>query len=373
MTKAFLKNAWYAAAWSDEVTEDLFERTIIGQSLLFYRDAQGQAVVLNNRCPHRSAPLQMGKRRGDVIECPYHGLRFDKSGSCVHNPHGDGRIPEKMMTPAYPVEEKHLMLWVWMGDPDLADPTRIPDFSCHTDERFKMVKGVIKMDGYYELITDNLMDLTHVEYLHDGILGSDAISRGEQNVEQVGTTIWSNRWCPDGMAPPAWDKLFKDYGKPVDHWLYMRWDAPAHMLLDVGVTPCGKPRGEGVWMYGTDILTPQDEHSTYYFWAASRAHDLDDPCYDDIWAGAIELAFGQQDKPMIEAQQKMLQLHGGHDMDDVEAVYLPTDVGPMRARRCLKNLIEAEASGQNVPEPGHRALDQLLQDDSYQDRVEPVV
>ena len=129
MSKAFLKNAWYAAAWSYEVKKELFERTIIGESILFYRKENNQAVAINNACPHRYSPLHLGTLMGDVVECAYHGLRYDSSGHCVHNPHGDGRIPEKMCTRAYPLEEIHNMLWIWMGDPALADPATIPDFS----------------------------------------------------------------------------------------------------------------------------------------------------------------------------------------------------------------------------------------------------
>lgn len=374
MSVKFLENAWYAGTWSDDVGVALFERTIIGRSILFYRDSNGEARAFDNACPHRSAPLHMGRLHEGGFECPYHGLRFDHEGSCVHNPHGNGKIPSRMRTKKYPLVETHGMLWIWMGDPDLADAAGIPDFSCHTNDYFPTVKGTIEMHGYYELITDNLMDLSHVEYLHEGILGSDAISRGEHSVHQAGTTIWSNRWCPDGLAPPAWDQLFKNYGKPVDHWLYMRWDAPAHMLLDVGITPVGRPRDEGIWMYGTDILTPRDEHSTYYFWGVSRSHDKDDPRYDAIWENAIKVAFGEQDKPMIEAQQALIRQRGGTDIDDVDTVALQPDAAPARVRKQLRELIDAQEAGNSgVPDPRNTDLETLIAESRYKDRIEPVV
>ena len=93
MTTQFLHNAWYAAAWSDEVKQALFERTLIGKSVLFYRAPDGQALAFDNACPHRSAPLSMGRLHGDVVECAYHDLRFDRSGMCIHNPHGNQKIP----------------------------------------------------------------------------------------------------------------------------------------------------------------------------------------------------------------------------------------------------------------------------------------
>ena len=372
VSSKFLEDAWYAAAWSDEVGTGLFERTIIDRSFVFYRDPAGVAQAFDNACPHRSAPLSMGKLHGDVIECPYHGLRFNRDGQCVLNPHGNQKIPSRARVRKYPLVERHAMLWLWPGNPEAADPDKIPDFSCHTDDRFPTVKGVIEMHGYYELITDNLMDLTHVEFVHEGILGSDAIKRGEHQVLQTGTTIWSNRWCPDGLAPPAWDAMFDHYGKPVDHWLYMRWDAPAHMLLDVGITPTGESRDAGIWMYGTDILTPRDSGSTYYFWGCSRSYDIDNPAAGEAWERAIDGAFVQQDKPMIEAQQRLIRQRGGEDIDDVDSIALQTDSGPVRCRLALRKLLAAEGAAR-IPDPRNPALSRLLDDARRESRIEPVV
>ena len=373
MSKPFLRNAWYVAAWSYEVEQALFERTIIGESILLFRKPDGTAVAMGNTCPHRFAPLHLGKLFDDVVECPYHGLRFNADGQCIHNPHGNGKIPSRARTTAFPLIEVHAMLWIWMGDPAMADPATIPDFSCHSDDRFPTVSGVIEMHGNYELISDNLMDLTHVEFVHEGILGSDAIKAGEHEITQSGTTMYSNRWCPNGLAPPAWDAMFGNYGKPVDHWLYMRWDAPCHMLLDVGITPAGKSREDGIWIYGTDILTPKDETSTYYYWAASRSYAVDDPAAGQLWEDAIKVAFGQQDKPLIEAQQHMLGLHGATDIDGVDAVMLPTDAGPTRCRRIMDRLRETNAT--TPPDPRNPALTELIErsNGSYTGRVTPIV
>ena len=199
----------------------------------------GRVRAMDNTCPHRFAPLHQGRLVGDKVECPYHGLTFDVDGRCVKNPNGNRIVPKQCSLRVYPVAERHAMIWLWTGDPALADESAIPDFSCHTDDGLPTVKGTLEIDAYYELITDNLMDLTHAVTVHRGLLGSEAIARGINKVLQKGTTVWSNSWCADGRAPPAWAKVFGDYHDPVDHWLNMRWDAPAHMLLDVGITPTG--------------------------------------------------------------------------------------------------------------------------------------
>src|ERR1700732_3472636 len=196
---AFLRNAWYVAAWGTEVTRKLFARTLLGQSILLYRTEAGEAVAISNRCPHRFAPLHVGQLIGDVVECGYHGLHYDRRGVCVFNPHGDGKIPKSAQVTSYPLKEKHGLIWLWMGDTGKVHDSSIPDFSCLTDtERFATVYGVVTMNANYELITDNLLDLSHVEFLHKGILGSEAIKRGEHKVIEDRDTLHSNRWCPDG-------------------------------------------------------------------------------------------------------------------------------------------------------------------------------
>ncbi len=366
----FLKNAWYVGAWSNEISDTLFARTIIEEPVLLYRKKNGDAVAIGNRCPHRFAPLHKGKLDDDCVECPYHGLKFNGNGRCVHNPHGDGKIPKKAAVTAYPVVEQHDMLWLWMGEPALADKATIPDFSCQADPNFPTVGGVIEMDANYTLHIDNLMDLTHAQYLHLGLLDSPDGNYEKTETIQEGTTVWANNWLPNGAAPPAWGKMMGDYKAPVDHWQYMRWDAPAHMLLDVGITPTGKPRREGIWVYGTDILTPKDNNTTYYFWGVSRSHGCDDPEVGAAWEQAIEVAFRGQDKPMVEDVHAMMD---GAAFEDLDPILLNTDAGPVRCRRLLAKLIAGHEEG-GLPVPRHKALVELRELGAERsERVEPFV
>ena len=93
-----MRNAWYAAAWEDELIEKgrLVARPILGEPVVLFRQADGKAVALEDRCSHRFAPLSMGKvLPGDRLQCPYHGLEFDTAGACVKNPHPPGNIPAR--------------------------------------------------------------------------------------------------------------------------------------------------------------------------------------------------------------------------------------------------------------------------------------
>tara|TARA_R110000787_G_scaffold215561_1_gene324640 strand:+ start:28 stop:1140 length:1113 start_codon:yes stop_codon:yes gene_type:complete len=347
----YLRNAWYVAAWSNEIGRELFERTLLDEPVLLYRKKSGEAVAIGNACPHRMAPLSQGKLIDDQVQCGYHGLRFDGSGACVLNPHGDGMIPPKMRTASYPVVEKHGLIWLWFGDADKADASTIPDFSCHEDPEMGFVGGVIEMKANYELITDNLLDLAHSEFVHEGLLSSPGYTSSRLETIENGTTIYANRWAPSCDAMPAFHMIFEGHkeGDPVDHWAYMRWDAPAHMLLDVGITHPGKPRTEGAWIYGTDILTPKDATTTYYFWGITRSYKVDDPAAGELWRQVIKGAFEGQDQVIIEAQQRML---GSRTLEEANPVMFASDAAAQRARKLLARLRQ----GNTVPAPQNPEL-----------------
>ncbi|MGQ0700624.1 MAG: Rieske 2Fe-2S domain-containing protein [Panacagrimonas sp.] len=351
MSHSYLHNAWYVAAWSSEVGRDLLERRILDQPVLLYRKENGEAVAIGNACAHRLAPLSMGKLIGDTVQCPYHGLRYDGSGACVLNPHADGMIPPRMKVRRYTLVERHGMIWLWFGEEDRCSPKTIPDFSCHLDPELAFVGGVIEMKANYELIADNLLDLAHGEFVHEGLLSSPAITRSKLETIEKGTTIWSNRWMPDGEALPAHAMLWEHYipEKNCDQWAYMRWDAPAHMLLDVGITGLGRPRGEGAWVYGTDILTPKDQFNTYYFWGITRGYKQNDPAAGELWRQVIKGAFEGQDQVVIEAQQRIL---GTRSLEEAEPVMFASDVAAQRARKLLAKLVAQQAA----PAPDNTSL-----------------
>lgn len=339
---AYLLDAWYVAAWSHEVGRSLLERVICERPILLFRQQNGEAVGMSNMCPHRFAPLNMGKLIGDTVQCGYHGLRFAVDGKCVLNPDGHGIIPPKMKVRAYPLVERYDMLWIWLGALDRADPAAIPDFSCNTADGFRRIGGMFEVKANYEIITDNLLDSTHAEFVHEGVLSSDAITMSALKTIQSESTIWANRWCPNGAPPPAWKAAFDNYDKPVDLWTYMRWDPPAHMLLDVGVAPVGASRADGIWLYGTDVLTPRDPCTTYYFWSFARNYRIDDRSVDEFWEKSIKVAFEQQDKGIVEAQQRMM---GERSFDELGPVVIAADAPAVRARRTLRKLIENENIG----------------------------
>lgn len=344
----FVRNAWYAAMWSADLAQNaLVPRTIIEAPLVFFRRSDGSPAALGDLCPHRFAPLHRGSLiDGDRIRCGYHGLEFDSTGACARNPHGTGKIPAGTDISAYPVAERHSIVWVWMGD-RLADAARIPDFSILDGAPDALVgwRGTLTFDANYQLIADNLLDLSHASVLHEGILGNDEMLAGEVDVKQDGSTVFISRYNRDVTVPEMLDFLFRNDGARVDVWDEMRWDAPGCCLLDVGVHPPGGTKEAGAGVFAVHLLTPQTPTKTTYLLTSVRRASTEPAAASALTherlAAFRKLAFEDQDGAMIRAQQQMLlefpNLTG-------RPALFAIDAAPARARRVLEQLLAAEGS-----------------------------
>ena len=348
----FLRNTWYVAMWAGDLElGQVVQRTILGEPIAIYRRADGTVAALADRCSHRFAPLSQGTVRGDCLQCPYHGLRFGPTGACEVNPHGSGRITPQLHLRAYPLVERHTLLWIWMGDAE-PTPATIPDFS-HLDED---APGIVSkrdwmiIDVDYRLMADNLLDLSHVNFLHDGLLGHEGLVDAEvairEDVEPSGvTTLYVTRTSTDVTPPYLFDLMYRNDGAPVDMWAEMRWNAPGHLRNHAGVTQPGAPSDEGMTVIGSHLLTPIDERRTAYHIAAVQLGAMA-PVTDAEVAETLSrlrrFAFEEQDRPMVEAQQRAYDRAGGPDA--IRPVMLSIDRGPLRARQILADLIEDEAA-----------------------------
>lgn len=339
----FLRNTWYPAAWDDEVKPgELFQRTLLGESVLLFRDSHGQAKAIGDRCPHRFAPLHMGTLSGDTVQCRYHGLTFDGSGACVHNPHGDGVIPKAAKVTAWPLIERYSLLWIWMGDVDQVDPALIPDFSCMDPEHIHVGKRYLHVRANYVLEADNIMDLSHIEFLHPTTLGGDGVKSALTSVNEEGNTVWSNRQTIAEIMPDFLYNAWRiPHGTPVDRWIDVRWDAPASMLLFSGAVATGRPREEGVSTPIPHLFTPETENSSHYWFAMCFPKTMGEfgKQLAEEQVEAINQPFRDEDLPMLEAQQQMM---GDARFWDLKPVLLIGDAGAIRARRVLDRLIVAE-------------------------------
>ena len=340
----YLHHAWYVAGFADELaTGQLLARTLLDEPLVFFRRRDGSVAALHDRCPHRFAPLSAGTlcEGGAAVQCPYHGLRFDGSGTCVHNPHGTGAVPMAAMVKTRAVVERDRLLWVWAGDPATADESLIPDFSAITcAHEDATIRGYLPTACEYRLLADNIMDLTHADFLHAGSLGSGAITRSAAQVSEPDARSVRITWLSSGdLAPAAFDRHLREPGRATDQWTEVTWTAPGAMLLRVGATLQGEPRERGVGTANLHLATPESAGRTHYWYWSTRDFAID-PQANAAIRPLIEFAFSQQDKPMLEAQQRRI---GSAGFWALRPVLLPGDAGAIRARRKLDALIATES------------------------------
>ncbi|MEY2875446.1 MAG: hypothetical protein RLZZ373_2817 [Pseudomonadota bacterium] len=343
----FIRDAWYCAGFSNELKASALKPiTILGEPVVLYRQAGGTAAALADRCPHRFAPLSLGKVCEGELQCAYHGLRFDAAGLCTHNPHGDGSIPKAAMVRSYPLLERHGALWIWTGDAAQADPAKLPDFG-DTDERdgWSRFEGYLHVKANYQLMIDNLLDLSHVPFLHPFLAGGAPPPpefRPDIRMEQRGDTVVAVNEFHSMPNTPLYQMLWERGAPPAltDMRANMRWDPPSMLLLDTGATHVDQPRQDGPSAPSSHWLTPETETTTHYFWAATRDRYVGNADVSAQMAAGFAAAFHNEDEPMIEACQRNM---GSNDLMSMKPVLLPTDGPAVRARRVIQLKLEGQA------------------------------
>ena len=335
----FLHNAWYCAAWDHEVTRAPVARRILGKPILMFRKEDGTAVALGDRCPHRFAPLSKGTVTGDRIQCAYHGLVFDANGSCVLNPHGDGVIPPATRTPSYPFVERQHALWIWMGDPKHADPSKIVDLDFIGPQDNPVLTGYIHMEANYLLVTDNLLDLTHAPYLHGNDIAPQTKTR--EAIFQAGDNWVESTYLTRSAPTPALQRPFYD-ADVGDHHTRMRWTAPGVLRQFLAMTEVDHAPEEGAVSTNVHLLTPETEDATHYFWGTARNRRVGDAAIDGAIRNMVHKAFVTEDETMVAACRDYM---GTNDLLSLRPVVLQTDVAAFRARKILERMVVHEASG----------------------------
>ena len=338
----FMMNAWYVIANSGEIGEKPLARTILNKKLVIFRTASGEYGALLDRCPHRMAPLSFGEVIGETLRCGYHGLAFDPHGKCVSALLGT--VPSGAKVQSFPVKLAHGLIWMWAGDPGKADPSQIPDFSfidAAMAENRWVIHDYTHVQANYQIETDNLMDLSHIELIHRGTFGGrGVIQNGKFDYQSSEKQVDANWWMPS--VPSPLPDLPKGGTGIIDHWLDMRWHAPSAMRLQLGYAIAGEvdpPNRESANRgFQYHILSPETEKTTHYFWGGTQSTDLMGEYSADMTRGALATAFQNEDKPILEA----VQSNTVTDFWSEKPLSLKTDAGGVLARRALEKLIAAE-------------------------------
>ena len=250
----FVRNCWYVAGWSDEIGRTLTHRWLLDQDVLFYRTLAGDAVALQNRCAHRSFPLDQGRLEGDTVVCLYHGLAYGPDGGCRQAPSDDrDAVRRSARLQRYPVVERDTMVWVWMGDPDRADPALIPATPWLAQGGWAHGRGYARIEANYLGLHENLLDTTHFSFLHAGNVGTPGYATAPYELELGERTSRISRTQENDVLPALYDRPMGIIGEPVDRHTDSWFATPGWHVAHAQVERAGAADGERR-AYRTEIL-----------------------------------------------------------------------------------------------------------------------
>jgi vanillate O-demethylase monooxygenase subunit len=346
----FLKNCWQVAGFPDELAQPVLARRLSDEGVIMFRTEDGSVTAMEDLCPHRLVPLSAGRRDGDEIVCGYHGMRFDAAGRCTAMP-GRNQPRSSARLRRFPLVERWGILWIWLGEPTLADPALIPDFFWLGDGGWASVSGHMHFQADYRLLNDNLLDLSHESFVHPTSIGNgldEVIAEFPATVSEDGRMVRCERVMRGIKPPPAYVDRYAA-AKTIDRYQTAVYMAPGLNLTDAMTVPCDQETKTEFRQRTLHLLTPETERSTHYFFVTSRNHSLNDPERDEMSKRITYKVFGE-DKAMLELQQATLDR-----MPDARLprVAWALDEAPVKGRRMLEQLIADERAdpGRVVP-PG---------------------
>ncbi len=340
MAAQFLNNVWQVAAFSNEIVPGTpFARTLCNKALVMFRTASGKLVAMHDRCAHRNSPLSLGKIVGETLQCGYHGACFDAAGKCVSIP-GQSVISMHARVPTYPIVERHKLAWIWLGDAAKADVSLIPNIEWMDSPKWACSRGYHHVEAHYQLLIDNLLDLSHETYVHGKTIGHDAVAESPVTVEETVGQVIVQKDMRDCTPPPFYQHAARVHATDrVDRWQRTTFTPPAICVIDVGVNPLPPVRG-GAMRFGgqvINLITPATDTTSHYFWAFARDCRLDEPALTEYLRHAVEATF-TEDLVMLEGQQKRVN----HPTAPTFDVAFKTDVAPTRARKMVARMLAVE-------------------------------
>jgi phenylpropionate dioxygenase-like ring-hydroxylating dioxygenase large terminal subunit len=337
----FLRNQWYTAATSAELGEKPLARTVCNEPLVLFRTGNGTVAALSDRCPHRKAPLSSGEVVGDDIQCGYHGIRFAADGACTHVP-GNALVGRNFRARSFQAREIHGLVFVWLGEAR-ADPALIPDFSENVKPGWTGVHGTLYVKAGYQLLIDNILDLTHVVFVHKTTLAGGGVAETPLEVEVDGDVVRAQRLMRDVETAPIYRAARNLHGR-IDRWQFLEFRAPIYARITLGAREAGSELPFGTPTHVVlNSFTPETERSTHYFWSTVRSWGLDDANVSKIYKDMTDTAFAE-DARIVELQQQLIDSDGS----GTPLVSLAFDRAGVAARRIIKRKLEEEAAATAV-------------------------
>jgi vanillate O-demethylase monooxygenase subunit len=351
MHSPYVRNAWYVAAWSHEIeAAKPFAVSILDEPIVIYRSESGRLVALEDRCVHRLAPLSLGRCEGERLRCMYHGLLYDPDGAVAEIP-GQDLVPRNARVRAYAIADRHDWVWVWMGDAALADEALIPPAVGLGDPDYILGHGHLDYEAEARLINDNLLDFSHLSYVHANSFGAGPeFAESLPKLEPLERGVRYSRWMPDTLGQSS-----RKSSVPIDSYMTYDFLIPGVLLMWSGNYPQGTARkldfaapaledAQAGVTFTSQAVTPLSAKTSRFFfrWGPRRGHG--DEALRDSLMQLAGVAFGE-DKTMIEAQQKVIDRSPNTRI-------MPTahDKGVTIFTRLVERMAKAELSAATLPE-----------------------
>jgi phenylpropionate dioxygenase-like ring-hydroxylating dioxygenase large terminal subunit len=340
----FVLNQWYVAGFGWELDASTpIARTLLARPLVLFRTPDGAAAALEDRCCHRALPLSCGTVEARGLRCGYHGLLFSPDGTCIEIP-GQTKIPSRCKVQSYPLVEQDQILWVWFGDSDHPAPVdQPPTYAWHADERYEFRGDVYRYDAPYQLIHDNLLDLSHLGYVHLRTIGGDPSThmKAEMTVQSTENTVRVVRYMRNSRPPATYVNAWPFEGN-IDRWQEIEFNVN-HLRIWTGAVDANtesleNPERGGFHMRGLHGVTPESENTTYYFWTIATNRPPGGGSNMTQVFEQTALTF-EEDRVIVEAQHRNQQRFG-----DRQSVDIHVDAGANRARRIVASLTNTSSA-----------------------------
>ena len=342
----FIKNTWYvvcALTELDALGNKPLGRTICNEKMVFFKGPDAQVAAVEDFCPHRGAPLSLGKVCEGKLVCGYHGLEMGCDGKTVHMP--GQRVRGFPAIKSYAVLQRYGFVWVWPGDQAQADAAKMPVFEFFDNPAWAYGGGLYHVQADYRLMVDNLMDLTHETYVHATSIGQPEIDETPSSTTVEGDQVILQRHMAGIKAPPFWQMAMSANGldpqATVDRWQICRFTPPSHIMIDVGVALAGKGGFDAApehkaYSVVVDFITPETETSHWYHWGMARQFKPEDAALTDKIRQGQGGIFNE-DMEMLQLQQKNISA-----WPERKLLMLNIDAGGVQSRRIIDRLLAQE-------------------------------
>jgi vanillate O-demethylase monooxygenase subunit len=331
-----LRNHWYVAALSEEVSRKPIRRTILERDIVLYRGEAGEVIALHNRCAHRSYPLHLGELNGDRIVCGYHGFEYGPDGRCAHVPALGAERPG-IRVAAFPVKEIGPFIWIWTGDPDAVDYGKLVEQPWFTEPGWRPVHGYMHVAGNYLGLHENLMDLSHFPFLHTFAKGQTALATLRPERTILKDRVTSRLVMPNFPVSPLAMQVLA-FQAPVTEDSLTLGQTPCMFWAEVSWIDSSSPP-KTMTRYIIHCMTPESQTSTHYYWAISRNGGLDSLGLDEEMAQVGHGAF-HEDKVALEEIERLL---ARENFPDFREALIPSDAGGVQVLRLIARWAAEEA------------------------------